>query len=88
MGEQSALLHATPRGPTPMHPPPFIPITPTGLWMTFGDSPGGGEKFGHVALGPHDVRGADCENCDTPMHRLLSLDVRDPRLSLPALAFD
>ena len=62
-------------------------ISPQGYWMTFADHRDQDQRLGHVALGPHSIPGAHCENCDRPLHRLLSLDVRDPRLGLASMPF-
>lgn len=71
----------------PARNPTFRSISQSAYWLTFTDTGEQESEFGHIALGPHAIRGAYCENCDGPLHRLLSLDVRDPRLGLPPLPF-
>lgn len=61
----------------------FLSIPRRGLSLTFPAHP---HQFDHVAAGEHDIPGATCPNCKKALLRLLSLDVRDPRLELDGLA--
>ncbi len=73
--------------PSPRECQEFLTISQTAHWLTISDAAGADSGFPHTALGPHNIPGAYCDNCDAPLHRLLSLDVRDPILNLPSLPF-
>jgi hypothetical protein len=44
------------------------------------------DGFAHTFCGQHRLRGADCPNCRKALLSFVSLDTRDPRLRLEALA--
>jgi len=41
------------------------------------------KKSKHRICGEHNIKGADCPNCDKPLHRFASLDLNDKKIEIP-----
>lgn len=67
-----------------MRQQPFV-IPEQGHWIRFCGQDEA-DPFEHAFCGAHNIPGAECPNCRTPLLRLLTLDLADARLQLASLS--
>lgn len=55
-------------------------VLPQGYFLEYSPA---NKKSKHLFCGEHAIKGADCPNCDKPLHRFTSLDLNDKKLDIP-----